>query len=146
MNKHSSARVMKSVHTNFSQRGLLLITVDLKYLGCFVFANRHIFFFLRFSFQVSIPNTSCACMRAVLEFLYCGVLTPCPELEPIDLIILANRLCLPRLVALTGRFNNGSMFTRRQTAYLEKALYNSVANGPGEENNLIIYFQQRHHL
>ncbi|XP_067294408.1 rho related BTB domain containing 4 isoform X1 [Pseudorasbora parva] len=51
--------------------------------------------------EVSIPNTSCACMRAVLEFLYCGVLTPCPELEPMDLIILANRLCLPRLVALT---------------------------------------------
>ncbi|XP_067262729.1 rho related BTB domain containing 4 [Chanodichthys erythropterus] len=51
--------------------------------------------------EVSIPNTSCACMRAVLEFLYCGVLTPCPELEPMDLIILSNRLCLPRLVALT---------------------------------------------
>uniref|UniRef100_A0A8C2GS66 Rho-related BTB domain-containing protein 1 n=1 Tax=Cyprinus carpio TaxID=7962 RepID=A0A8C2GS66_CYPCA len=51
--------------------------------------------------EVSIPNTSCACMRAVLEFLYCGVLTPCPELEPMDLIILANRLCLPHLVALT---------------------------------------------
>uniref|UniRef100_A0A673KZR5 Rho-related BTB domain-containing protein 1 n=1 Tax=Sinocyclocheilus rhinocerous TaxID=307959 RepID=A0A673KZR5_9TELE len=51
--------------------------------------------------EVSIPNTSCACMRAVLEFLYCGVLTPCLELEPMDLIILANRLCLPRLVALT---------------------------------------------
>uniref|UniRef100_A0A671RH16 Rho-related BTB domain-containing protein 1 n=1 Tax=Sinocyclocheilus anshuiensis TaxID=1608454 RepID=A0A671RH16_9TELE len=51
--------------------------------------------------EVSIPNTSCACMRAVLEFLYCGVLTPCPELEPMDLIILANRLCLPCLVALT---------------------------------------------
>lgn len=53
--------------------------------------------------QVPIPNTSTACMRAVLEYLYCGLLTPCPELEPIDLIILANRLCLPRLVALTGR-------------------------------------------
>uniref|UniRef100_A0A8C2DUV1 Rho-related BTB domain-containing protein 1 n=1 Tax=Cyprinus carpio TaxID=7962 RepID=A0A8C2DUV1_CYPCA len=37
----------------------------------------------------------------VLEFLYCGVLTPWPELEPMDLIILANRLCLPHLVALT---------------------------------------------
>ncbi|XP_062874052.1 rho related BTB domain containing 4 isoform X2 [Trichomycterus rosablanca] len=51
--------------------------------------------------EVSIPNTSTACMRAVLEYLYCGLLTPCPELEPVDLIILANRLCLPRLVALT---------------------------------------------
>lgn len=71
------------------------------------FANSH-FLFLCFYFQVSIPNTSCACMRAVLEFLYCGVLTPCPELEPMDLIILSNRLCLPRLVALTGRYGDGS--------------------------------------
>lgn len=53
--------------------------------------------------QVSIPNTSTACMRGVLEFLYCGLLTPCPGLEPMELIVLANRLCLPRLVALTGK-------------------------------------------
>uniref|UniRef100_A0A673M0C7 Rho-related BTB domain-containing protein 1 n=1 Tax=Sinocyclocheilus rhinocerous TaxID=307959 RepID=A0A673M0C7_9TELE len=59
------------------------------------------FFMESYIEEVSIPNTTCACMRAVLEFLYCGVLTPCPELEPMDLIILANRLCLPRLVALT---------------------------------------------
>lgn len=51
--------------------------------------------------EVSIPNTSAACMHGVLEFLYCGLLTPCPGLEPMELIILANRLCLPRLVALT---------------------------------------------
>lgn len=51
--------------------------------------------------EVSIPNTTAACMRGVLEFLYCGLLTPCPGLEHIELIILANRLCLPRLVALT---------------------------------------------
>jgi len=54
-------------------------------------------------FQVPIPNTSAACMRGVLEFLYCGLLTPCPALEPMELIVLANRLCLPRLVALTGK-------------------------------------------
>lgn len=41
-------------------------------------------------------------MHGVLEFLYCGLLTPCPGLEPMELIVLANRLCLPRLVALTG--------------------------------------------
>lgn len=55
------------------------------------------------NFQVSIPSTSTACMRGVLEFLYCGLLTPSPGLEPMELIILANRLCLPRLVALTGK-------------------------------------------
>ncbi|CAG07910.1 unnamed protein product [Tetraodon nigroviridis] len=51
--------------------------------------------------EVPIPNTSTACMRGVLEFLYSGLLTPCPGLEPMELIVLANRLCLPRLVALT---------------------------------------------
>uniref|UniRef100_A0A8C6TWS7 Rho-related BTB domain-containing protein 1 n=1 Tax=Neogobius melanostomus TaxID=47308 RepID=A0A8C6TWS7_9GOBI len=51
--------------------------------------------------EVPIPNTSTACMRGVLEFLYCGLLTPSPGLEPMELIVLANRLCLPRLIALT---------------------------------------------
>ncbi|XP_028851530.1 rho related BTB domain containing 4 isoform X1 [Denticeps clupeoides] len=51
--------------------------------------------------EVSVPNTGTACMQAVLEYLYCGVYTPSPELQPMDLIVLANRLCLPRLVALT---------------------------------------------
>lgn len=41
-------------------------------------------------------------MCGVLEFLYCGLLTPCTGLEPMELIVLSNRLCLPRLVALTG--------------------------------------------
>lgn len=53
--------------------------------------------------EVPIPNTSSACMRAVLEFLYCGLLTPSPGLDSMELIILANRLCLPRLVALTEK-------------------------------------------
>ncbi|XP_063051093.1 rho related BTB domain containing 4 isoform X2 [Engraulis encrasicolus] len=51
--------------------------------------------------EVEIPNTNVACMRAVLEYLYCGLLTPSQKLEPLELIVLANRLCLPRLVALT---------------------------------------------
>ncbi|XP_061117490.1 rho related BTB domain containing 4 isoform X3 [Conger conger] len=51
--------------------------------------------------EVSLPGSCSACMRAVLEYLYCGLLSPSPELQPMELIILANRLCLPRLVALT---------------------------------------------
>ncbi|KAL0979770.1 hypothetical protein UPYG_G00189430 [Umbra pygmaea] len=51
--------------------------------------------------EVPIPDTSCGCMRAVLEFLYCGLLVASPDLEPMEMIILSNRLCLPRLVALT---------------------------------------------
>lgn len=53
--------------------------------------------------QVSLPGTNCACLRAVLEFLYTGVFTPTPDLDAMDLLVLTNRLCLPRLQALTGR-------------------------------------------
>lgn len=41
-------------------------------------------------------------MRAVLEYLYTGTFTSSPDLDDMKLIILANRLCLPHLVALTG--------------------------------------------
>ncbi|XP_067087550.1 rho related BTB domain containing 4 isoform X2 [Osmerus mordax] len=53
--------------------------------------------------EVPIPNSSSACMRAVLEFLYSSLLIPSPTLEPMELIVLSNRLCLPRLVALTEK-------------------------------------------
>ncbi|XP_036453915.1 rho related BTB domain containing 4 isoform X2 [Colossoma macropomum] len=85
--------------------------------------------------EVSIPNTSTACMRAVLEYLYCGLLTPCPELEPMDLIILANRLCLPRLVALTEQHAveellqwavKGADIDGQVLAYLEMAQFHNA--------------------
>lgn len=52
--------------------------------------------------QVSLPGTNCACLRAVLDFLYTGVFTPTPDLDAMELLVLTNRLCLPRLQALTG--------------------------------------------
>lgn len=52
--------------------------------------------------QVVFPYTSKSCMRAVLEYLYTGTFTSSPDLDDMKLIILANRLCLPHLVALTG--------------------------------------------
>lgn len=52
--------------------------------------------------QVSLPGTNCACLRAVLDFLYTGAFTPTPDLDAMELLILTNRLCLPRLQALTG--------------------------------------------
>lgn len=52
--------------------------------------------------QVSLPGTNCACLRAVLEFLYMGFLVPTPDLDATELLVLANRLCLARLQALTG--------------------------------------------
>ncbi|KAI6069788.1 Rho-related BTB domain-containing protein 2-like protein [Aix galericulata] len=56
------------------------------------------------SLQVSLPGTNCACLRAVLDFLYTGVFTPTPDLDAMELLILTNRLCLPRLQALTEQY------------------------------------------
>lgn len=53
--------------------------------------------------QVALPHTSKSCMRAVLEYLYTGQFSSSPDLDDMKLIILANRLCLPHLVALTGQ-------------------------------------------
>lgn len=48
-------------------------------------------------------------MRAVLEYLYTGMFTSSPDLDDMKLIVLANRLCLPHLVALTGNLTNCSV-------------------------------------
>uniref|UniRef100_A0A8C8VL58 Rho-related BTB domain-containing protein 1 n=1 Tax=Pelusios castaneus TaxID=367368 RepID=A0A8C8VL58_9SAUR len=50
--------------------------------------------------EVSLPGTKCTCLRAVLEFLYTGHFTPTPDLDAMELLVLTNRLCLPRLQAL----------------------------------------------
>ena len=42
-------------------------------------------------------------MRAVLEYLYTGRFCSRADLDAMELIVLANRLCLPHLVALTGK-------------------------------------------
>ncbi|KAJ7327326.1 hypothetical protein JRQ81_017085 [Phrynocephalus forsythii] len=54
--------------------------------------------------EVSLPGTNCACLRAVLEFLYTGQLVPTPDLDAMELLVLTNRLCLTRLQALTEQF------------------------------------------
>ncbi|XP_045853025.1 rho-related BTB domain-containing protein 2 isoform X2 [Meles meles] len=54
--------------------------------------------------EVVFPYTSKSCMRAVLEYLYTGMFTSSPDLDDMKLIILANRLCLPHLVALTEQY------------------------------------------
>ncbi|KPP67095.1 rho-related BTB domain-containing protein 2-like [Scleropages formosus] len=51
--------------------------------------------------EVLFPNTTCSSMRAVMEYLYTGRFCSRPDLDPMELIVLANRLCLPHLVALT---------------------------------------------
>ncbi|NWY06285.1 RHBT2 protein, partial [Nothoprocta ornata] len=54
--------------------------------------------------SVALPHTSKSCMRAVLEYLYTGQFSSSPDLDDMKLIILANRLCLPHLVALTEQY------------------------------------------
>ncbi|XP_066549494.1 rho-related BTB domain-containing protein 1 isoform X2 [Amia ocellicauda] len=54
--------------------------------------------------EVYFPSTSKVCMQTVLEYLYTNQLSPMADLDPVELIALANRLCLPRLVALTEQF------------------------------------------
>ncbi|XP_036055077.1 rho-related BTB domain-containing protein 2 [Onychomys torridus] len=54
--------------------------------------------------EVVFPYTSKSCMRAVLEYLYTGMFTSSPDLDDMKLIVLANRLCLPHLVALTEQY------------------------------------------
>uniref|UniRef100_A0A8C8JBU0 Rho-related BTB domain-containing protein 1 n=1 Tax=Oncorhynchus tshawytscha TaxID=74940 RepID=A0A8C8JBU0_ONCTS len=51
--------------------------------------------------EVLFPNTTRSCMRAVLEYLYTGHFCSRTDLDAMELIVLANRLCLPHLVALT---------------------------------------------
>ncbi|KAL4623057.1 rho-related BTB domain-containing protein 2 isoform X1 [Arapaima gigas] len=51
--------------------------------------------------EVLFPNTTRSCMRAVMEYLYTGRFCSRPDLDAMELIVLANRLCLPHLVALT---------------------------------------------
>ncbi|XP_067879547.1 rho-related BTB domain-containing protein 2-like isoform X2 [Heterodontus francisci] len=54
--------------------------------------------------EVYFPNTSKSCMQAVLEYLYTGQFCSRPDLDSMELIVLANRLCLPHLVALTEQY------------------------------------------
>ncbi|XP_025029415.1 rho-related BTB domain-containing protein 2 isoform X2 [Python bivittatus] len=54
--------------------------------------------------EVSLPGTNCACLRAVLEFLYTDLFVPSPDLDAMELLVLTNRLCLTRLQALTEQY------------------------------------------
>lgn len=59
-------------------------------------------------------------MRAVLEYLYTGRFCSRSDLDAMELIVLANRLCLPHLVALTG---NTYMEVTTTELYYRKLLY-----------------------
>ncbi|XP_070621760.1 rho-related BTB domain-containing protein 2 isoform X2 [Erythrolamprus reginae] len=64
--------------------------------------------------EVVLPYTSKSCMRAVLEYLYTGQFYSSSDLDYMKLIILANRLCLPHLVALTEQFTVSGLMEATQ--------------------------------
>ncbi|NXA56543.1 RHBT2 protein, partial [Nothocercus julius] len=64
--------------------------------------------------QVALPHTSKSCMRAVLEYLYTGQFSSSADLDDMKLIILANRLCLPHLVALTEQYTVAALMEAAQ--------------------------------
>ncbi|XP_069467307.1 rho-related BTB domain-containing protein 1 [Ambystoma mexicanum] len=51
--------------------------------------------------EVVLPTTSKSSMQAILDYLYTRQLSANAGLDPLELIALANRICLPHLVALT---------------------------------------------
>ncbi|XP_029465610.1 rho-related BTB domain-containing protein 1 isoform X2 [Rhinatrema bivittatum] len=54
--------------------------------------------------EVVLPNVSKSTMQAVLDYLYTRQLLPKLDMDPLELIALANRICLPHLVALTEQY------------------------------------------
>ncbi|XP_043841776.1 rho-related BTB domain-containing protein 1 isoform X2 [Dromiciops gliroides] len=50
--------------------------------------------------EVALPNINKLSMQAVLDYLYTKQLASCLDLDTLELIALANRFCLPHLVAL----------------------------------------------
>lgn len=59
-------------------------------------------YFLKYLFQVVLPNINKTSMQAVLDYLYTKQLSSSQELDALELIALANRFCLPHLIALAG--------------------------------------------
>ncbi|XP_007441196.1 rho-related BTB domain-containing protein 1 isoform X2 [Python bivittatus] len=50
--------------------------------------------------EVALPNINKTAMQAVLDYLYAKQLSASQDLDPLELIALANRLCLSHLAAL----------------------------------------------
>ncbi|XP_020366433.1 rho-related BTB domain-containing protein 1 isoform X1 [Rhincodon typus] len=78
--------------------------------------------------EVYFPNTSKTCMQAVLEYLYTSQFSFSSKLDPIELIVLANRLCLPRFVALTEQ-------------YAVQELLKSVKEGDDIDGEVLTYLE-----
>lgn len=78
--------------------------------------------------EVLFPNTTHSSMQAVLEYLYTGCFCSRPDLDSMELIVLANRLCLPHLVALTE-------------LHTVSVLKEAVAMGTDIDGDVLVYLE-----
>uniref|UniRef100_A0A452GQ76 Rho-related BTB domain-containing protein 1 n=2 Tax=Gopherus TaxID=38771 RepID=A0A452GQ76_9SAUR len=85
--------------------------------------------------EVVLPNINKTSMQAVLDYLYTKQLSSSQELDMLELIALANRFCLPHLVALaeqhavqelTKASENGIGIDGEVLSYLELAQFHNA--------------------
>ncbi|NXX38507.1 RHBT1 protein, partial [Tricholaema leucomelas] len=85
--------------------------------------------------EVVLPNINKTSMQAVLDYLYTKQLSSSQELDTLELIALANRFCLPHLVALaeqhavqelTKASMSGVAIDGEVLAYLELAQFHNA--------------------
>ncbi|XP_056385863.1 rho-related BTB domain-containing protein 1 isoform X2 [Hyla sarda] len=85
--------------------------------------------------EVTLPNVSKSSMQAVLDYLYTKQLSCTSDMDPLELVALANRICLPRLVSLTEQHAvqeltkaavNGVDIDQEVLTYLEIAQFHNA--------------------
>ncbi|KAF3828075.1 hypothetical protein GH733_001347 [Mirounga leonina] len=95
-------------------------------------------------------------MQAVLDYLYTKQLSPNLDLDPLELIALANRFCLPHLVALaggpgpdslsemSGLQGHGSTYSRSLSSpeqYAVQELTKAAMSGVGIDGEVLSYLE-----
>ncbi|XP_075391256.1 rho-related BTB domain-containing protein 1 isoform X1 [Tenrec ecaudatus] len=78
--------------------------------------------------EVYLPNINKMSMQSVLDYLYTKQLSPNLDLDPLELIALANRLCLPHLVALAEQ-------------HAVQELTKAAMNGVGIDGEVLSYLE-----
>ncbi|XP_076981337.1 rho-related BTB domain-containing protein 1 isoform X3 [Tamandua tetradactyla] len=78
--------------------------------------------------EVYLPNINKMSMQAVLDYLYTKQLSPNLDLDPLELIALANRFCLPHLVALAEQ-------------HAVQELTKAAMNGTGIDGEVLSYLE-----
>ncbi|XP_046509062.1 rho-related BTB domain-containing protein 1 isoform X3 [Equus quagga] len=101
--------------------------------------------------EVYLPNINKISMQAVLDYLYTKQLSPNLDLDPLELIALANRFCLPHLVALAGgcssspfqkyEFQSNRPSTLIPEQHAVQELTKSAMNGVGIDGEVLSYLE-----